>query len=134
MFLIAIVAYIFVDVCYNLTIGMSIDLYFYEQAGIIDIYTMSSNAIILFLIFFLIIALGNLVLVIKPAISKKSLSDALIKGFLLGIVAYATFALPSAWSIQKYPQTLALIYILGVGIFSLFTSVVTTFIGLKIYK
>tara|TARA_B110000444_G_C18432707_1_gene407640 strand:- start:365 stop:523 length:159 start_codon:yes stop_codon:yes gene_type:complete len=38
LFLIAIVAYIFVDVGYNLTIGMSIDLYFYEQAGIIDIY------------------------------------------------------------------------------------------------
>tara|TARA_B100001093_G_scaffold149175_1_gene141929 strand:- start:5968 stop:6204 length:237 start_codon:yes stop_codon:yes gene_type:complete len=78
--------------------------------------------------------LGNLVLVIKPAISKKSLSDALIKGFLLDIVAYATFALPSAWSIQKYRQTLALINILGGGVFSLFTSGVTTFIGLKIYK
>tara|TARA_B100000900_G_C20008789_1_gene484947 strand:+ start:151 stop:345 length:195 start_codon:yes stop_codon:yes gene_type:complete len=64
---------------------------------------MSSNAIILFSIFFLIIALGNLVLVIKPAIFKKSLSDGLIKGFLLGIVAYATFALTSVWLIQKYP-------------------------------
>ena len=64
---------------------------------------MSSNAIVLFSIFFLIIALGNLVLVIKPAIFKKSLSDGLIKDFLLGIVAYATFALTSVWSIQKYP-------------------------------
>ena len=36
LFLIAIVAYIIVDVGYNLTIGMSIDLYFYEQAGILD--------------------------------------------------------------------------------------------------
>ena len=77
------------------------------------------------------IAFANLVLVKQPAIKQQSVVQALGQGFVLGIAAYATFALPLAWMLKDYPLVMAPIHIVGGGMFSMLTSGVTVFFYLR---
>ena len=45
-------------------------------------------------------------LVVEPAVEKKSLKDAYLKGLLLGVTAYGTLSLPNGWSLVNYPLAL----------------------------
>ena len=131
LFSLAVMSYFIVDVLYNVLVGMKIDAYYYEKSGIIDIYALSPQAPVLFVLFFIIIGLANVVLVIQPSISVRSVSRALSHGFLLGVTAYGTFALPCAWSIKNYPLMLAFIHIVGGGVFSMVASGLTTYLDLR---
>ena len=130
-YLIAFFIYAFVDSLYQLVIGLKIDAFFYKRQGIQDIYNTKPQYLYLILVFFILIAYANLVLSILPAIKKKNIFIALHNGFTLGIVAYATFAFPLAWSIKNYPIALAFIHVFTGGLFSLITSGLTTWIYLK---
>ena len=127
----AFLAYTIVDTAYQFAIGLKIDKFFYEQAGIADIYYTEPTHVYLIIVFLVIIAIANVHLVINHAIEKQSVPMALKHGFLLGITAYATFALPLAWSIQGYPVMLAVIHIIGGGFWSLCTSGITTWCLLR---
>jgi uncharacterized membrane protein len=131
LFFMAFFVYAIVDIIYNVAIGLKIDERFYKKAGILDIFSKDLGNSWLFLIFFVVIALGNVILVILPAIRACSTSQALKNGFLLGIVAYTTYAIPLAVIIQNYPVLLAPIHILGGGFFSLCTSGFCTWFYLK---
>lgn len=122
----AFLIYVVVDVGYNVAIGLKLDNAFYEKAGILPILNTQIVLPWTLLVFFILIALANFVLVIVPAIQQKSIQQAFIHGFLLGITAYATFALPFIWLIKNYPALLSLIHILLGGIFSALTSGITT--------
>ena len=133
-FIIAFFSYIFIDVAYNLAIGLKIDHYFLEKANILDIYYEQPKHLYLLLVFFILIAIANVELVVKNAVAKKSIAIALKHGFLLGATAYATLALPLAWSIKSYPLELPVVHIITGGIFSLFTSGFTTWVILRSTK
>ncbi len=84
------------------------------------------------ILFFILITLGNLILVIFPAMAAGSIRKAVEHGFLLGVVSYGTLGLTVAWLIPGYPLALTAIVIVSGGVFSLICSGFTTFIGLKL--
>jgi len=55
-------------------------------------------------LFYLIYILGLVVLVINPAVEKKSLNQALIHGALLGLCAYSTYDLTNMATIKDWPM------------------------------
>ena len=130
-YIIAFLVYVIVDSAYQVIMGLKIDSFFLAQAGIKDIYYTVPKHLYLIAVFFVIIAIANVRLVVERAIEKKNVKMALKDGFLLGVVAYATFALPLVWGIKDYPLMLAVIHIVGGGFFSLCTSGITTWLLLR---
>ena len=61
------------------------------------------------LAFYVLYALGALIFVVIPALSKQSLSHALLYGALFGFFCYMTYDLTNLAVIQDFPSRLAFI-------------------------
>jgi len=61
------------------------------------------------LVFYVLYALGACIFVVIPALSKQSLSHALIYGALFGFFCYMTYDLTNLAVIRDFPTRLALI-------------------------
>ena len=134
LWFVAFLIYTIIDFFYQFTIGLKLDGWILQQAGISTIFNEQPAYISTILLFFILIAYANLVLVIEPSIEKKNISRAFYHGFLLGITAYATYSLPQLWLIKNYPPLLSPIHILSGGIFSFFTSGITTWLHFKFWS
>lgn len=67
-------------------------------------YLMSKNPNLLAAgIFYLIYILGMVVLVLTPALEKKSLMQAILHGALFGLCGYATYDLTNMATIRDWP-------------------------------
>ncbi|MBP9817917.1 DUF2177 family protein [Candidatus Shapirobacteria bacterium] len=55
------------------------------------------------LIFYLLFVVGMVVLILVPAIEKKSLMQAILTGALFGLVSYATYDLTNLATIYDWP-------------------------------
>ena len=63
--------------------------------------------------FLVLIGFGNSYLAIEPAIRERKLSRAVRNSFVLGIVAYATYIVPTFLAIANWPSILIPIDILA---------------------
>ena len=61
------------------------------------------------IVFYLVFVCGIVVLVVWPAIERRSLSHALALGALLGLVAYAAYDLTNLATLEGFPLTVALV-------------------------
>ena len=131
LFIVTFLIYFVIDVAYNLAIGMDIDHYYFSQSGVLAALNTQPAYPATFLIFFILISYANVRLVIIPAIAKNSVKESAISGFVLGLTAYATMALPMLWQIKGFPFQLTIIHILSGGLLSLITASLTTYVHLK---
>ena len=119
------VVYFILDVTYQVTFGINFSQSVQEEAGIREIFTTDIQNPILILIWFSIMTTAIVKLVVEPAVEAKSIKDALFKGLLLGITAYATLALPNGWSLTNFPMALVLEIIMEGVLFAPIASAVT---------
>jgi len=61
------------------------------------------------LVFYGIFVLGLVVFVIGPAVDDASLSDALLRGALFGLVTYATYDLTNLATMKDWPRLVTLV-------------------------
>ncbi|MEM7092296.1 MAG: DUF2177 family protein [Actinomycetota bacterium] len=108
LFLAIVVVYFVVDVLYQVAFGIRFNTDQYERAGIDGIFADPPRHLYLFVVFFAVIGLANLVLVVKPSIVERSVRSAAKKGALLGLTAYGTLAMTTTWSIADYPLASAI--------------------------
>jgi uncharacterized membrane protein len=59
--------------------------------------------------FYLLFVVGIVVLVVGPAIERRSLKQALLLGALLGLVAYAAYDFTNLAVLEGFPLTVALV-------------------------
>lgn len=68
--------------------------------------------------FYLLYALGMLYFVTLPAYANHSLMQALVRGFLLGVFAYATYDLTNMATLPNWPLSITVVDILWGGVIS----------------
>ena len=86
------------------------------------------------ILFYLLFCLGLVRLVIKPALQKKSLKDAVLKGALLGLVTYATYDLTNLATLKNWPLLVTVVDLLWGTILSCLVSGATFLISIKVWK
>jgi uncharacterized membrane protein len=119
------VVYFILDVTYQVAFGLNFSQSVQEEAGIREIFATDIQNPILILIWFSIMTTAIVKLVVEPAVKAKSIKDAVFKGLLLGITAYATLALPNGWSLANFPMALVLEVIMEGVLFAPIASAVT---------
>lgn len=112
------IVYFIIDVSYQVVFGIPFSTQAQEAAGIREIYASEPRNPIFILIWFVIITIAIVKLAVNPALEKRNVALGVMNGFILGIAAYATLALPNGWSIDNYPNTLVLEILLEGALFA----------------
>ena len=86
------------------------------------------------ILFYLLFCLGLVILVIKPALQKKSLKDAVLKGALLGLVTYATYDLTNLATLKNWPVLVTMVDLVWGTILSSLVSGATFLISIRVWK
>lgn len=98
-------------------------------------YLLSDNPnLVAALIFYLLFVLGMVVLVVLPALHKKSLRKAAINGALLGLVSYATYDLTNLAVVGGWPLAITVIDLAWGTSLSLATAAISYTIAKKYIK
>jgi len=79
------------------------------------------------IIFYLLFVVGLLLMVIFPAIEKKSWVHALTYGILFGLVTYATYDLTNLATLKGWPLSITLIDLIWGSFISAATSLISFF-------
>jgi len=79
------------------------------------------------IIFYLLFVVGLLLMVIFPAIEKKSWMHALTYGILFGLVTYATYDLTNLATLKDWPLSITLIDLIWGSFISAATSLISFF-------
>ena len=79
------------------------------------------------ILFYLLFVVGLLLMVIFPAIEKKSWTHALLYGFLFGLVTYATYDLTNLATLKNWPLSITIIDLIWGSFLSAATSVISFF-------
>lgn len=79
------------------------------------------------IIFYLLFVVGLLLMVIFPAIEKKSWTHALLYGILFGLVTYATYDLTNLATLKDWPLSITIIDLIWGAFLSAATSVISFF-------
>ena len=139
-FIAAFVVYAVIDIGWNVSpIATGMYERLHESSGsdaILDTFgkqpdTWGGLEILALLVFLLLIALGNSVLAIEPAVKEGNLRKAMQNSFVLGCAAYATYIVPIFLTFAMWPAILVPIDILIGGLLSLITSTVVTYVTLR---
>lgn len=77
------------------------------------------------IVFYLLFVVGLLLMVIFPAIEKKSWTHALLYGLLFGLVTYATYDLTNLATLKNWPLSITIIDLLWGSFLSAATSVIS---------
>lgn len=85
-------------------------------------------------LFYLIYIVGVVVFVVQPAFDKSSLSYALTRGALFGLVAYATFDLTNNAVFKNWPAKITVIDILWGTVLTAGVSVLGTLLAIRFLK
>ena len=83
-------------------------------------------------IFYLLYAFGVVFFVVNPALEAKSIGIALIRGALLGLVAYATYDLTNQATISKWPVIVTVVDIIWGALVTAVVSGITYYVITKI--
>lgn len=97
LFLIAFFVFLAIDAVWLVLIAKD---FYAAQLGFI--MTPEVNFVAAF-VFYVLFIIGNIVLVVKPALEKKSWKMALLNGALLGLVSYATYDLTNLATLKDWP-------------------------------
>jgi uncharacterized membrane protein len=84
------------------------------------------------MIFYLLFMIGLVVLVITPALEKKSWKKALLTGALFGLVSYATYDLTNLATLKDWPILITIVDLIWGTVLAGSVSVVTYFIAKKL--
>lgn len=79
------------------------------------------------ILFYLLFVVGLLLMVIFPAIEKKSWTHALLYGILFGLVTYATYDLTNLATLKNWPLSITIIDLIWGAFLSAATSVISFF-------
>jgi uncharacterized membrane protein len=79
------------------------------------------------ILFYLLFVIGLLLMVILPAIEKKSWTHALLYGILFGLVTYATYDLTNLATLKNWPVSITIIDLIWGAFLSAATSVISFF-------
>ena len=82
-------------------------------------------------LFYLIYIVGVVVFVVQPAVDAKSLSYAVSRGALFGLVAYSTFDLTSMAVFKNWPVKVTVVDMVWGTILTTLVAVLATFIATK---
>jgi len=85
-------------------------------------------------LFYVIYIAGAVYFVIYPAFTAKSLSQAILRGAILGLVSYATFDLTGQAVFKNWPTKITLVDMLWGAILTSSVCLLTTFIALRLVK
>lgn len=81
-------------------------------------------------IFYVIYALGILILAVLPALTNHSLAEALIKGLMIGLISYAAYDLTNQATLRDWPLSITLLDLL----WGTFMTGLASFIAYTIFK
>lgn len=80
--------------------------------------------------FYILYAFGIMYFVVKPALIEKSLTMAITRGTILGLLAYATYDLTNHATIAKWPGIVTVVDILwGVVVTALVSAIAYAFLS-----
>ena len=79
------------------------------------------------ILFYLLFVVGLLLMVIFPAIEKKSWTHALLYGLLFGLVTYATYDLTNLATLKDWPLSITIIDLIWGSFLSAATSIISFF-------
>lgn len=77
------------------------------------------------ILFYLLFVVGLLLMVVFPAIEKKSWTHALLYGILFGLVTYATYDLTNLATLKNWPLSITIIDLIWGSFLSAATSVIS---------
>jgi uncharacterized membrane protein len=83
-------------------------------------------------IFYLLYIVGLVVLVIQPAMNNGSITEALLKGALFGLVGYATYDLTNLATIKDWPLLVTIVDLIWGTVLSATISTLTVVLAKKI--
>jgi uncharacterized membrane protein len=83
-------------------------------------------------IFYLLYAFGIVFFVVTPALEAKSIGMALMRGALLGLIAYATYDLTNQATISKWPVIITVVDIIWGAFVTMLVSGITYYVISKI--
>lgn len=84
--------------------------------------------------FYILYFIGLIAFVIQPALAKQSISYALTRGALFGLVAYATFDLTCMAVFKDWPLKITLIDLTWGAVLSASVCALATFLAIKFIK
>lgn len=79
------------------------------------------------ILFYLLFVVGLLLMVVFPAIEKKSWTHALLYGILFGLVTYATYDLTNLATLKNWPLSITIIDLIWGSFLSAATSIISFF-------
>lgn len=85
-------------------------------------------------LFYCIYIVGVVVFVVQPAFDKESLTYALSRGALFGLVAYATFDLTGMAVFKNWPARITVIDLVWGTLLTAGVSLIATYLALKFFK
>ena len=120
-----LVIYFVVDVAYQILFGIPFATQVQEKAGISGIYAETIRPQLIG-VWFVVITVAIVHLAVNPAVANSSVREAVVKGALLGVAAYATLGLANGWSLANYPLSLVAEITLEGVLFAPIAAAVTT--------
>lgn len=84
-------------------------------------------------LFYMVYIAGAVYFVIYPAFSDRSVSQALLRGAILGFVSYATFDLTGQAVFKNWPAKITVIDMLWGTVLTASVCVLATFISIKLF-
>ena len=85
-------------------------------------------------LFYIIYIFGVVFFVVQPAFEKSSVSYALVRGAVFGLVAYATFDLTSNAVFKNWPAKITIIDMFWGTILTSGVASLATFLAIKLFK
>ena len=82
--------------------------------------------------FYALYVTGLMIMVIWPAVQAQSVSQALLYGAILGLVAYGTYDLTNLSVMNGFTTKIAIIDMIWGGVLTSIVATLTTFIGTKV--
>lgn len=82
------------------------------------------------IIFYLLFLIRLVFFVISPAVYNGSWSQALLRGFLFGFIAYATYDLTNLAIVKDWPLLITVVDMIWGGVLAALVSVVTYFVAI----
>ena len=83
-------------------------------------------------IFYLLFVVGLVVFVLEPAMEKNSVTEALWRGALLGLIAYATYDLTNLATIKDWPILITVVDLIWGTVLSGSVAVISYLVGKRL--
>ncbi|SDC49863.1 Uncharacterized membrane protein [Pelagirhabdus alkalitolerans] len=102
-YLVTFVVFFVIDIIW---LGLVARTFYKEQIGFLMKAKTNWTAAV---IFYFIFIFGLVYFVIDPALQMESMSDALIRGLIFGLIAYSTYDLTNLATLDKWPLKVTIV-------------------------